>query len=275
MNIDPKTDRCVDPLVALLDRLDAWERVCIGAFSDRRLARVRELWRGAACTSMGPLATATARIAARQRPDAAARGRLPAGAVRAATASRSSPSGSCAPRTARAPGSRLDDRRRADDAPAARHRRRRDHDQPPAPTARRATEPRVRAAGCAAARTVTLASPGSVGTTIQQTRRARHWPDGQFSTIGPRHCTIQRCGADRRRHAVDPLRELPDLLDARPAEALPPDRPRAGVRRDRRAVDGQLRPAPRVRLLRRRLRGAAARRRPAHGCHHARVEIGR
>jgi glycerophosphoryl diester phosphodiesterase len=63
VNIDPKTDRCVDPLVALINRLDAWDRVCIGSFSDRRLARVRGLSGGAACTSMGPLATATARIA--------------------------------------------------------------------------------------------------------------------------------------------------------------------------------------------------------------------
>jgi glycerophosphoryl diester phosphodiesterase len=70
VNIDPKTDRAVEPLVALLERLDAWERVCIGAFSDRRLARVRELSQGAACTSMGPLATATARLSA-------ASGRMP------------------------------------------------------------------------------------------------------------------------------------------------------------------------------------------------------
>ena len=71
VNIDPKTDHCVEPLVALLDRHDAWERVCVGAFSDRRLARVRALSRGRACTSMGPLATATARLAA------TATGRMP------------------------------------------------------------------------------------------------------------------------------------------------------------------------------------------------------
>jgi glycerophosphoryl diester phosphodiesterase len=64
VNIDPKTDRAVDPLVALLHRLNAWDRVCIGSFSDRRLRRIRELAGGAACTSMGPLATATARLAA-------------------------------------------------------------------------------------------------------------------------------------------------------------------------------------------------------------------
>jgi glycerophosphoryl diester phosphodiesterase len=60
-NIDPKADDVVDPLVALLDRLEAWDRVCLGAFSDSRLARVRELSRGRACTSMGPRAVAAAR----------------------------------------------------------------------------------------------------------------------------------------------------------------------------------------------------------------------
>lgn len=64
VNVDPKTDACVAPLVALVDRLGAWERVGFGAFSDRRLRRVRELSRGRACTSMGPRAVALARIAA-------------------------------------------------------------------------------------------------------------------------------------------------------------------------------------------------------------------
>ena len=36
VNIDPKSDACVGPLAALLDRLGAWERVCVGSFSDRR-----------------------------------------------------------------------------------------------------------------------------------------------------------------------------------------------------------------------------------------------
>jgi glycerophosphoryl diester phosphodiesterase len=64
VNIDPKTDACVAPLAALLDRLNAWDRVCIGSFSDHRLRRFRELGRGRACTSMGPHAVALARIAA-------------------------------------------------------------------------------------------------------------------------------------------------------------------------------------------------------------------
>jgi glycerophosphoryl diester phosphodiesterase len=64
VNVDPKADRCVEPLAALLDRLDAWKRVCIGSFSDRRIARIRALGRGRACTSMGPRAVAVARLGA-------------------------------------------------------------------------------------------------------------------------------------------------------------------------------------------------------------------
>jgi glycerophosphoryl diester phosphodiesterase len=65
VNVDPKSDAAVEPLVALLDRLDAWGRVCIGAFSDRRLRRVRELSEGRACTSMGPWAVGASRMTAR------------------------------------------------------------------------------------------------------------------------------------------------------------------------------------------------------------------
>jgi glycerophosphoryl diester phosphodiesterase len=64
VNIDPKADACVQPLVAFIDRLGAWDRVGFGAFSDRRLRRIRALSRGRACTSMGPRAVAVARTAA-------------------------------------------------------------------------------------------------------------------------------------------------------------------------------------------------------------------
>jgi glycerophosphoryl diester phosphodiesterase len=64
VNIDPKSDACVAPLAALLDRLGAWERVCVGSFSDRRLRRIRALGRWRACTSMGPQAVALARLTA-------------------------------------------------------------------------------------------------------------------------------------------------------------------------------------------------------------------
>ncbi len=67
INIDPKHDASVEPLARVLRRADAVERVCIGAFSDRRLARARTLLGPTLCTSLGPkgiaklLAVATAK----------------------------------------------------------------------------------------------------------------------------------------------------------------------------------------------------------------------
>ena len=63
INIDPKSDAVVEPLAGLLDRHDAWDRVCIGSFSDARLKRIRTRSGGRACTSMGPRAVAVARAA--------------------------------------------------------------------------------------------------------------------------------------------------------------------------------------------------------------------
>jgi glycerophosphoryl diester phosphodiesterase len=60
LNLDPKSDQCVRPLVALTDRLAVWDRVCFGSFSDRRLSRIRALAGGRACTSMGPHAVGIA-----------------------------------------------------------------------------------------------------------------------------------------------------------------------------------------------------------------------
>ncbi|MHB8719659.1 MAG: glycerophosphodiester phosphodiesterase [Candidatus Dormibacteria bacterium] len=65
VNIDTKTDAVVAPLLALLRRLDAFDRVCIGSFSDARLARVRELAGGAVCTSAGPRAITAAWVGSR------------------------------------------------------------------------------------------------------------------------------------------------------------------------------------------------------------------
>jgi glycerophosphoryl diester phosphodiesterase len=62
VNIDPKSDRSVVPLAALLDRLDAWERVCMGSFSARRLLRIRRLCGTRVCVSMGPSAVSLARL---------------------------------------------------------------------------------------------------------------------------------------------------------------------------------------------------------------------
>ncbi|HET6950431.1 MAG TPA: glycerophosphodiester phosphodiesterase [Acidimicrobiales bacterium] len=54
VNLDPKHDRAVAPLADLLERTGALDRVCIGAFSDRRLTRLRDRLDGRVCMSMGP-----------------------------------------------------------------------------------------------------------------------------------------------------------------------------------------------------------------------------
>jgi glycerophosphoryl diester phosphodiesterase len=61
LNIDAKSDRVVEPLLELIERFDAWDRVCFGAVSGRRRERIRELARGRACLSMTPTALALAR----------------------------------------------------------------------------------------------------------------------------------------------------------------------------------------------------------------------
>jgi glycerophosphoryl diester phosphodiesterase len=65
VNIDTKSDRVVEPLVELLRRLDAFDRVCIGSFSDERLRRLRRLSDGGICTSMGPASITRAWLASR------------------------------------------------------------------------------------------------------------------------------------------------------------------------------------------------------------------
>jgi glycerophosphoryl diester phosphodiesterase len=54
VNIDPKHDSAVDALIDTLRRTDAVERVCIGAFSDARLDRIRAALGPRLCTSLGP-----------------------------------------------------------------------------------------------------------------------------------------------------------------------------------------------------------------------------
>jgi glycerophosphoryl diester phosphodiesterase len=64
INVDPKHDASVEPLVGALRRCGAVERVCVGAFSDRRLQRMRDLVGPTLCTSLGPRAIAKLRAAA-------------------------------------------------------------------------------------------------------------------------------------------------------------------------------------------------------------------
>ncbi|RZS43737.1 glycerophosphoryl diester phosphodiesterase [Herbihabitans rhizosphaerae] len=54
VNIDVKADTAVEPVLDAVRRTDAWERVCLGTFSDTRLARVRKLGGARLITSMGP-----------------------------------------------------------------------------------------------------------------------------------------------------------------------------------------------------------------------------
>jgi glycerophosphoryl diester phosphodiesterase len=68
VNIDPKHDAAVEPLVDLIRRTGAIDRVCIGAFSDARLARLRAALGDRVCTSMGPRQVARLMAASRGVP---------------------------------------------------------------------------------------------------------------------------------------------------------------------------------------------------------------
>ena len=77
VNIDPKADTAVEPLAIALERHAAIDRVCIGSFSDQRLARLRRRLGPRLCTSAGPVGTARVLAAAR----GARSGRLPYGCI--------------------------------------------------------------------------------------------------------------------------------------------------------------------------------------------------
>ena len=62
-NIDPKSDAATDPLADVLTRSGATSRVCVGAFSDRRLARLRTRLGAQLCTGLGPKGVARLRAA--------------------------------------------------------------------------------------------------------------------------------------------------------------------------------------------------------------------
>lgn len=64
VNIDAKHDAVVRPLLALIDRMGANDRVCVASFSDRRLVGVRRLSAGRVCTAAGPRTIARLRMAA-------------------------------------------------------------------------------------------------------------------------------------------------------------------------------------------------------------------
>lgn len=57
INIDPKKNNAIGPLVAALKAHRALDRVCVGAFSDARIRGLRAEFGSALCTSSGPIET--------------------------------------------------------------------------------------------------------------------------------------------------------------------------------------------------------------------------
>lgn len=58
LNVDVKADNAVEPVLELLARTKAWDRVCLASFSDKRLATLRRRAGEKLITSMGPLTVA-------------------------------------------------------------------------------------------------------------------------------------------------------------------------------------------------------------------------
>ncbi len=62
-NVDLKSDAAVAPLAALVERTGSHDRVCVGAFSERRLATFRRLVDRPVATSYGPVGVGLSRYA--------------------------------------------------------------------------------------------------------------------------------------------------------------------------------------------------------------------
>ena len=63
VNVDPKSDAAVGPMVEVLRRSNAVERVCVASFSDSRIERVRGQLGDGLCWSPGPKAIGRLRAA--------------------------------------------------------------------------------------------------------------------------------------------------------------------------------------------------------------------
>jgi glycerophosphoryl diester phosphodiesterase len=61
VNIDPKHDGAVDAVAAAIERTGSLDRVCVGSFSDARIARLQARLGPGLCTSLGPKAVARLR----------------------------------------------------------------------------------------------------------------------------------------------------------------------------------------------------------------------
>ncbi len=77
-NLDVKAAEVLAPLVRLVRRLGASDRICIASFSDARIAAARQLFGPAVCTSLGPRGVAALRLSS-YSPRAAGLVRIQAG----------------------------------------------------------------------------------------------------------------------------------------------------------------------------------------------------
>lgn len=68
INIDCKSNAAVDALVASLRRTNSLSRVCVAAFSDARLRRLRKQLGAELCSSLGPLELALLRFGLLRNP---------------------------------------------------------------------------------------------------------------------------------------------------------------------------------------------------------------
>ncbi|MCK2244330.1 MULTISPECIES: glycerophosphodiester phosphodiesterase family protein [unclassified Crossiella] len=71
LNVDVKSDSAVAPVLRLLQRLGAWDRVALASFSERRLARLRRLAGPRLMTALGPRSAGLLWAGGRIRPLAA------------------------------------------------------------------------------------------------------------------------------------------------------------------------------------------------------------
>ncbi len=62
LNIDAKHDQAVEPLIRLIQRTNALDRICVGSFSGKRLDRLRAALGPGLCTSMTPFEVTRLRI---------------------------------------------------------------------------------------------------------------------------------------------------------------------------------------------------------------------
>jgi glycerophosphoryl diester phosphodiesterase len=75
LNIDPKADNSVEPLIAALRTHHLLDRVCVGAFSDARVTRFADEFGPDLCLGMGPREVARLRLSSWRLPVGSFRGR--------------------------------------------------------------------------------------------------------------------------------------------------------------------------------------------------------